>query len=1525
MSSRLLIVALLYSSVIFSVSAEQCSAVFPDAVQNNNNSGSITFNWGAKVTNSPDNILDSNNSIIDNSGGNSCDTAPCINSGSISASINYPTPPNSSNNISVGWGETQTISPGQYNNINLNSSAILNLNSGDYFLSGDLTVGSSSKVNLLGSGVVRIFVKKAIQFNHLAEINVGGDSARLLLHAKEDIDILSNSQVIAFVYSKKDVTIQSLAVVTGAVSGKNVTLQSPSTVNFNQIEPNFGDFCGAEPALPLANYRFDECEYTGTGFEVIDQTGSYSATAIGGANTFDEGKLELGADLTSVNHHFETSIPLPSSFSVSTWFQKPSASDGNQYFVLASTDAGDDLFYIDRNNGWKWGVYSDAFGLVDGSYSFSALDTNWHYLAVVYENNQAQLYVDGVLVDTINNLPSGTLKFIGTSFWEQTGANAQSFRAPLDEFMVFDGALASDEVLDIYTNQNNGNNYDGSARAPVFCASDIEMVAGRVTLNNTANNPEFTHVCFDTPFSVVPVVFSLPTTASNSDRLTLRISNVTVDGFDIAQVESPEKANPNSPAGNIAQTVDFLAIAEGDYDLDGGAKMRVSTLNTSRFQGKQFNGRSWETVNTTDLGFTQAPAIIASIQTMNNEPNANNATGPFPISEPFLATTVKGVTNTKFQIALERGETNTGTLNTSETIGYIAVTPGITGQLTDDINYESFQTANNVAGINSCRVFNLSNSYSGNPLVVASQNTRSGSDGGWLKRCSISNSNVGFSIVEDRDKDNDTHHVNEQAGGLALGGSFKDFTDSCGVPSVDHFEINHDGQGLTCDVEEITIKACADSACSTPYNDAIEVNLSINGTFDKMVTVIGGSTDTNFSYTTAGTATLSLDQTYECNNGASSSCDVIFSDTGFRFFANNIGTPIPVQLSGKPSNVGFLSSTLKVQAIEKNLDTGACQSVLIDSTTIEMSATCVDPAACAGGEVVINNLIADTNIDTLDSSAPKTYTNVVLDFGSDIENSAEFIFTYPDSGKVQLHARYNILDEDGMPTGDYMLGSSNDFVVRPFGFHLDFSQDLNGANALATSGSDSTFKKAGEAFRLTATAKQWADTQDANNDGVPDDFTLLNGNDIAKNFINEKLAVTRTLFMPDPLTANHGVLTSETNNNFSTSLVTNDYSFSEVGIIHLSANLDGGNYLGAGDIEGYIANVGRFTPAYFKQTVQEQGTLNAQHSLAGACSVKDWVYSGQKTNSLGTITYGLAPEILITAYNEGGVITQNYTYSDFMKLSASGINIELPTEDFEKDRIDPDALGEKINIDSVMTSGADPVVNNLDPSIEKSGVLLYEFNGADHFTYEHNAHSKEAPFPAKIPFAITQVEDSDAIKLFSGVDPTEDVLTEGVEVRFGRWHIENSYGPETSPLPMPMYVQSWNGIKFETNTDDNCTVPNVADEINSGAIWSGGLTLWQYRLLDASTAINEPITPGDTQATAPVPLVPFTEGIYREFIFSIPGTGNRGTLNLEYEVPEWLKYDWQNNGNFDDNPTAIATFGLFRGNDRIIYQREVNN
>jgi MSHA biogenesis protein MshQ len=55
-------------------------------------------------------------------------------------------------------------------------------------------------------------------------------------------------------------------------------------------------------------------------------------------------------------------------------------------------------------------------------------------------------------------------------------------------------------------------------------------------------------------------------------------------------------------------------------------------------------------------------------------------------------------------------------------------------------------------------------------------------------------------------------------------------------------------------------------------------------------------------------------------------------------------------------------------------------------------------------------------------------------------------------------------------------------------------------------------------------------------------------------------------------------------------------------------------------------------------------------------------------------------------------------------------------------------------------------------------------------------------------------------------------------------------------------------------------------------------------------------------------------------MLSAPGFGNDGSVSVILDVPDWLEFDWFGSGAAD--PAGTATFGRFRGHDRIIYWSE---
>ena len=52
-----------------------------------------------------------------------------------------------------------------------------------------------------------------------------------------------------------------------------------------------------------------------------------------------------------------------------------------------------------------------------------------------------------------------------------------------------------------------------------------------------------------------------------------------------------------------------------------------------------------------------------------------------------------------------------------------------------------------------------------------------------------------------------------------------------------------------------------------------------------------------------------------------------------------------------------------------------------------------------------------------------------------------------------------------------------------------------------------------------------------------------------------------------------------------------------------------------------------------------------------------------------------------------------------------------------------------------------------------------------------------------------------------------------------------------------------------------------------------------------------------------------------------PGEGHTGSLVLTPQLPAWLQFDWTGSGAI--NPSARVGFGVFAGDERQIYLREV--
>ncbi len=676
---------------------------------------------------------------------------------------------------------------------------------------------------------------------------------------------------------------------------------------------------------------------------------------------------------------------------------------------------------------------------------------------------------------------------------------------------------------------------------------------------------------------------------------------------------------------------------------------------------------------------------------------------------------------------------------------------------------------------------------------------------------------------------------------------------------IDHFMIIHDGQGLTCQAEDITIKACANSDCSILDSTATDVVLSIDGVVNQTVTVIG-ETQTSFSHITPETVTLSLDQVYQCKNesDASTSCAIVFAEAGF------------------------------VLDVDSGDDVKACTDGQLTIKALKLSDDGVSCAPAFTGEQSLNfifdyiNPISGTKTPILDSTAMPASTvvdNRLVTF--DANGEASLTLHYKDAGNISLTVSENVSSgvSPATITKDFYPGK---FVI---------SSAING-----TTPNDGTTQVAADIFQIDVVAQ------------CDDLANTLTPNYQPQSVTSIKLSVIRT--GPIGIDSVDGAFTFNENIpainatkslyntaaiDLSASFINGAYStttarYSEVGLINIK--ITDSDYLGntiSSDALGL--GLGRFIPAQF-----------------------ELITSGV-VNSCNNLTYMDEPNLKLTyeieAQNSADVLTQNYI-EGFVHSVANLVAEDDNTTELSARLIDFNGAWDK-----GIYSGEEDVVPDEDQGSFSRGATL------------------DGPFDNL--FIGIKLEDTDGKSLLDldmNVDTQDDCLLAldctakelsmtKSQIRFGRWTMQNSYGPETSSVVMKHVIEQYNGTSFEVNTDEVCITPAITAKKTSGTIHSGGLNLYDYRLVDLDN--SDDLLTSHTDVSVDGSL--FVLGLFNEFIFSAPGVNRQGSLDVEFQVPAWLQFDWTNLDNLSDgpytqNPAATVTFGLFRGNDRIIYWRE---
>ncbi len=513
----------------------------------------------------------------------------------------------------------------------------------------------------------------------------------------------------------------------------------------------------------------------------------------------------------------------------------------------------------------------------------------------------------------------------------------------------------------------------------------------------------------------------------------------------------------------------------------------------------------------------------------------------------------------------------------------------------------------------------------------------------------------------------------------------------------------------------------------------------------------------------------------------------------------------------------------------------------------------------------------------LPDSEPAT-ANANVDFTA---GEASVTLVSSDIGKYTLEAK----DSSRSFADIDIAGGSAEQTVRPFGIGIDFDNlrdadfadngsidDSTGSNlSYAADAGGSIFTQAGEGFSMTVSGVLWQPGDDADNDGVPDASAYLGDNAVAPSFGDEGEAVLAEVGVNAPAAATAESLVIDgvaggLFNAFSNGEQTATASYGNVGIIDIKARLLDNDYFGSGvAIAGTAPNVGRFNPWQYAVTAS---------SVTPACS------------SGSAFSYAREPftaSVTLQAQNKAGALTDGYR-AGFATLDlASELNLVN------------DRTGLAYDLESYS------IIESFDAG--NIGETRFDVRLAWNM-----------PMQAPTASQAQLVDTTDEVTRVAG----SPYAIGQTEVRFGRMTLENGHGSELLELPLPMRAEYYDGANFLHNVDDGCSSFALSQLLLDSAVESGqsdGDVQVLPGQTSRATLLYSPLLAGDAGLSLCPPGNPACT----------PTAGNEGwvDLRLDLSARPWLRFDWDGDGLHDNDPSARATFGIFRGNERQIHLRRL--
>ncbi|MCE7615320.1 MSHA biogenesis protein MshQ [Vibrio fluvialis] len=484
-------------------------------------------------------------------------------------------------------------------------------------------------------------------------------------------------------------------------------------------------------------------------------------------------------------------------------------------------------------------------------------------------------------------------------------------------------------------------------------------------------------------------------------------------------------------------------------------------------------------------------------------------------------------------------------------------------------------------------------------------------------------------------------------------------------------------------------------------------------------------------------------------------------------------------------------------------------------------------------------------------------------------------------------------------------------ICSPNGSAMD--GDITNPDSLA-------FTSAGNLFALNIRPLRWVsgsgDDSSPQAGGNAIETSAYCSSAVTQNFFsdNSQLAALAVLShqVAQPADGNDGTLDGtleqlNTTGINSTYLPFSGLSWSEVGVLRVNADISG-SYLGMTVNQGY-RDIGRFYPAWLSIT---------ENNWDYADDHNGFVYMNQ------TIPYRFTVE----AQNMQSDATTNY--SAFSQALIADVKLLAVDSDGEElsDRIDEYDL-------QLWDGSGDGAWSGATLSVTNDFTFLKQQKSASPYTssvdgpYQSGFGLRVSDKVDGVDFASPDLE----LKASTTLLDTGKAFATQPDIRYGRMALKDVGGTSVSTINVPLRVEYWQGSRFVTNSDDSGSHFATPDDyICRQTVWSQASSSANATLSGSDTSSNWTKVASGQSSTLFAHPASLDESVndrqqlrfwlrLDDDAHSSPQLSESGVnCGAQYTAQPWLQYNWRDKG--DEDPSAVVTFGIHRGNDKVIFRGE---